>query len=133
LVLCFRLHFTRDPTTSHTAAATVQQLISHVFERVVSEDQISINNEDAAGPDLESLKVASEVAPKGLAPAAADAFLLFQDLVLLINGDRPYWLRGLNEMTRTFGLELIESLLTDFPSVFVNVSPSFTPVILTSC
>ncbi|CAG0915150.1 unnamed protein product [Notodromas monacha] len=125
LVLCFRLHFTKDPTTSHTAAATVQQLISHVFERVVVEDG---KFEDKSGSmsdnDLETLKSVSEHPPTGLRPSAADAFLLFQDLILLINGERPHWLRGLNEMTRTFGLELIESILTDFASVF-SVHPEF--------
>ena len=38
LVLCFRLHFTKDSTTINTAAATVRQLVSVVFDRVVAED-----------------------------------------------------------------------------------------------
>ena len=40
LVLCFRLHFTKDSTTINTAAATVRQLVSVVFERVVAEDAV---------------------------------------------------------------------------------------------
>ena len=39
LVLCFRLHFTKDSTTINTAAATVRQLVFVVFERVEAEDK----------------------------------------------------------------------------------------------
>lgn len=48
--------------------------------------------------------------------------ILFQDLVQLVNADQPYWLIGITEMTRTFGLELLESVLTNFSSVFFKVS-----------
>lgn len=43
---------------------------------------------------------------------------LFQDIVLLVGADQPKWLTGIVEMTRTFGLELLESLLSKFPQVF---------------
>lgn len=39
----------------------------------------------------------------------------------LVNADQPYWLIGITEMTRTFGLELLESVLTNFSSVFFKV------------
>ncbi|GAB0089087.1 Protein MON2 homolog [Sergentomyia squamirostris] len=121
LVLCFRLHFTKNSTTINTAGATVRQLVSLVFERVVVEE-----TETAAGEpekreiNLEELKLATGIAPKGLKPCAADAFLLFQDLVQLVNADQPYWLLGMTEMTRTFGLELLETVLSSFTSVFKN-------------
>lgn len=105
----------------NTAGATVRQLVSLVFERVVAEE----NAEETTGPrvvNLEDLKTPSCVAPKGLQPCAADAYLLFQDLVQLVNADQPYWLTGMTEMTRTFGLELLESVLTNFSVVFFKVS-----------
>jgi len=37
-VLCFRLHFAKDSTTTNTAAATIRQIVSVVFERVITED-----------------------------------------------------------------------------------------------
>lgn len=40
----------------------------------------------------------------------------------MVNADAPYWLVGMTEMTRTFGLELLESVLNDFPQVFLQVS-----------
>ena len=46
--------------------------------------------------------------------------MLFQDLCQLVNADAPYWLVGMTEMTRTFGLELLESVLNDFPQVFLQ-------------
>lgn len=39
----------------------------------------------------------------------------------MVNADQPMWLIGMTEMTRTFGLELMESLLTTFPKVFIQV------------
>lgn len=39
-MLCFRLHFTKDsPAVINTAGATVRQLVSLVFERVLHEDE----------------------------------------------------------------------------------------------
>lgn len=47
--------------------------------------------------------------------------LLLQDLCLLINAEPPCWLIGIQEMTRTLGLELLESVLAIYPSIFVKV------------
>ncbi|CAH1153236.1 unnamed protein product [Phaedon cochleariae] len=121
LVLCFRLHFTKNSTTINTAGATVRQLVYLVFERVVAEEEQLKKSEKYTqrGPvNTEELKIPSSVPPKGLPPCAGDAFLLFHDLVQLVNADQPYWLIGMTEMTRTFGLELLESVLTQFSSVF---------------
>jgi hypothetical protein len=41
-------------------------------------------------------------------------FLILQDLCQLVNADQPFWLIGMTEMTRTFGLELLEAVLTAF-------------------
>lgn len=49
-------------------------------------------------------------------------FNLFQDLCQLTNGEQPYWLIGIIEMTRTFGLELLESVLKGYPNIFLKVS-----------
>lgn len=48
-------------------------------------------------------------------------YSVLQDLCQLVNADAPYWLVGMTEMTRTFGLELLESVLNDFPGVFLEV------------
>lgn len=125
LVLCFRLHFTKDSTIINTAGATVRQLVSLVFERVIAEEQESPSSESPREINIEDLKSAVGQAPKGLKPCAADAFLLFQDLVQLVNADQPYWLLGMTEMTRTFGLELLETVLSSFSPVFYK-NPEFS-------
>ncbi|XP_036362919.1 protein MON2 homolog isoform X2 [Octopus sinensis] len=123
LVLCFRLHFTKDSTTINTAAATIKQLVNVVFERVVIEDNQSTKVN--GNISFEDLKIGSKTPPKSLQPCAGDAYLLFQDLCQLVNADQPYWLVGMTEMTRTFGLELLESVLTTFSNVFLR-HPEFS-------
>ena len=46
-----------------------------------------------------------------------------QDLVQLVNADQPLWLQGIVEMTRTFGLELLETLLSSYSPVFYKFQP----------
>ncbi|ODN01672.1 Protein MON2 [Orchesella cincta] len=99
LVLCFRLHCSKDITTAHAAGATVRQLVSLVFERI---------DKDSPVTDVE------------LSPEATDAYSLFQDLIFLVNGEKPVWLVGISEMFRSFGLELLETVLYRFPFVFVK-------------
>merc|ERR1712020_615844 len=48
---------------------------------------------------------------------------MLQDIVLLVGADQPVWMIGIVEMTRTFGLELLESMLTQFPRVFSKHAP----------
>lgn len=42
LVLCLRLHDVKDSTTVNAASATVRQLVSLVFDRVIEEDKASV-------------------------------------------------------------------------------------------
>jgi hypothetical protein len=88
-------------------------------------EEAEFAGEEKREVNLEELKLATGVAPKGLKPCASDAYLLFQDLVQLVNADQPYWLLGMTEMTRTFGLELLETVLTNFTSVFYR-NPEFS-------
>ncbi|CAG0881679.1 unnamed protein product [Cyprideis torosa] len=133
LVLCLRLHFTKDLTINNTAAATVQQLASSVFERAALEIREADASSVEKGPpqsqgieakdlmdsvDWKLLKSPNGKPPSRLSVPAGDAFLMFQDLIFLLNGEKPLWLIGVSEMTKTFGLELIEGLLAEFPQLF---------------
>lgn len=114
LVLCFRLHYTKNTTIVNTAGATIRQLVSLVFERVNLEKELNRNQVEVATENSETpLPVKEE-----LQTFAQDAYMLFQDLVQLVNADQPYWLIGMTEMTRTFGLELLEAVLTTFTPIF---------------
>lgn len=62
----------------------MRQLVSLVFERVVAEDEYFKTKELVKKEvNLEELKVPSNVAPKGLRPCAADAYLMFQVRTIL--------------------------------------------------
>ncbi|XP_031420797.1 protein MON2 homolog isoform X1 [Clupea harengus] len=117
IVLCFRLHFTKDTITNNTAAATVRQVVTVVFERMVAEDERFKGMADEPPPVQGN---SNRRSVSTLRPSAKDAYMLFQDLCQLVNADAPYWLVGMTEMTRTFGLELLESVLNDFPGVFLQ-------------
>ncbi|XP_073534473.1 protein MON2 homolog isoform X1 [Phyllobates terribilis] len=117
IVLCFRLHFTKDNITNNTAAATVRQVVTVVFERMVAEDE---RHKDVVEPPVPVTGNSNRRSVSTLKPCAKDAYMLFQDLCQLVNADAPYWLVGMTEMTRTFGLELLESVLNDFPQVFLQ-------------
>lgn len=56
IVLCFRLHFTKDNITNNTAAATVRQVVTVVFERMVAEDE-RYQGERALLPTVGTLRV----------------------------------------------------------------------------
>ena len=67
-MLCFRLHFAKNSTTINTAGATVRQLVSLVFERVVAEDDklSKVETENSNKQiNMEELKVPSGIPPKG--------------------------------------------------------------------
>lgn len=78
----------------------------------------SLLNSDQANHDSDHTKPHSISPVDTLRPYARDAYLLFQDLCYLINGDQPIWLIGITEITRTLILELIETILTHYPPIF---------------
>ncbi|CAI5447431.1 unnamed protein product [Caenorhabditis angaria] len=119
IVMCFRLHHAKDPIVINAASASIRQLVSTVFERVIQEDGIFSTELQVIPP---TGRVGSSAPPPTLRPCAADAFMLFRDLCLFINGEAPIWLIGIREMTRTLGLELLESVLKGYPSVFIRHS-----------
>ncbi|XP_017854970.1 protein MON2 homolog isoform X2 [Drosophila busckii] len=119
LVLCFRLHYTKNPTIVNTAGATIRQLVSLVFERVYLEKDSMGMLQATQQPQQQQQSVTNAVEEVQESQTfAMDAFHLFQDLVQLVNAEQPFWLVGMTEMTRTFGLELLEAVLSNFSAVF---------------
>src|SRR4051812_17922529 len=70
---------------------------------------------------IEVQSTADDTTAIKLLPCAKDAYFLFQDLCLLTNGERPVYLK-LSQLTKTFGLELIESVLTNHFKLFQKAS-----------
>lgn len=111
LNICFILQSSKNVIVNNTSAATLQQLVVSVFDKVVSEDK------------------AGDITPAGEAPtsdgtvqlgaAGLDAYRVFNDICLMTGGQRPEFLR-LAGMPQTFGLELIESVLTNHAVIFTT-------------
>lgn len=55
-----------------------------------------------------------------LHPSAKDAFCVFEDLCLLASSEKAKFLK-LQALPKTFGLELIESVLTNYHALFRDV------------
>ena len=89
-----------------------------VVDKVVVEDQISESNK------APSLKLTQVQLPNGstkrLGPSAKDTFSVFEDLCLLANSEKPRFLK-LDSLHKTFALELIESVLTNYHELFSKV------------
>ncbi|KAI0517981.1 endosomal peripheral membrane protein [Xylaria bambusicola] len=112
LNICFILQTSKNGVVSNTSAATLQQLIMTVFEKVATEDKSTSGTE-----------VAGE-APMGnggtvkLRAAAMDAHRVFKDICLMTENHRPEYLR-FTGLPQTFGLELIESVLSQHAGLFL--------------
>ncbi|XP_047037089.1 protein MON2 homolog isoform X3 [Helicoverpa zea] len=120
MVMCIRMvspSESRDVSTSHAAAATVRQLVALVFERALAEAEgaLKVNPADVR-PQT------NNKAPKDLKPCAVDAYLILQDIIQLINGDAAHWLVGISDVPKTFGLELLDTVLTDFSPIFFKIA-----------
>ena len=55
-----------------------------------------------------------------LRPSALDAYAVFEGLCLLANSERPHFLK-LEALPKTFALELMESVLTNYHNLFRHV------------
>jgi Guanine nucleotide exchange factor in Golgi transport N-terminal len=69
--------------------------------------------------ELESITL-PDGTTQALGPAARDAFAIFEDLCLLGDGEHPQFLQ-LDYLHKTFALELIESVLTNYHEHFRKV------------
>lgn len=104
---------------SSTAAATLRQLVMFVVDKVVEEDRRML-----LANELESITL-PDGTTQVLGPAARDAFAVFEDLCLLGNGEPPQFLQ-LEYLHKTFALELIESVLTNYHELFRKVRFSYS-------
>lgn len=111
LNICFILQSSKNAIVNNTSAATLQQLIVSVFEKVVAEDKSSDVPFVGEAP--------AENGSVQLKAAALDAYRIFNDLCLLTQSQRPEYLR-FSGLQQTFGLELIESALTNHASIFAT-------------
>ncbi|KAF2266950.1 hypothetical protein CC78DRAFT_594789 [Lojkania enalia] len=105
LQTCSALQNAKNFAVSNTAAATLQQLVISVFDRVVSEDEKSLEV-----PTVAEVRGDGDNIP--VRPAAHDAYKVFNDLNLLITGEKPVFIR-FSSLPLTSTLELIEAVLAN--------------------
>jgi hypothetical protein len=86
-----------------------------VVDKMIEEDRL----EDINMLDLFEVQL-PDGTTKMLAPSAWDAFSVFEDLCLLANSEQPHFLK-LEYLHKTFALELIESVLTNYHDSFRQV------------
>ncbi|PHH73715.1 hypothetical protein CDD80_3618 [Ophiocordyceps camponoti-rufipedis] len=110
LNVCFSLQSSKNAIVNNTAAATLQQLVVSVFDKVVAEDK------DASDAPVVG-EAPSAAGPVELRTAALDAYRIFSDLCLMTENQRPEFLRSAG-LPQTFGLELIESVITNHAAIF---------------
>ncbi|KAK6356414.1 hypothetical protein TWF718_000774 [Orbilia javanica] len=112
LAICSSLQGTKVAVVNSTAAATLQQLIISVFDKVAAED-----DKASEIPTSEDVSVDGETI--SLRPAAADAYRVFQDLCLQTEGQKPQHVQ-FTQIPQPFGLELIESVLANHFEIFLS-------------
>jgi hypothetical protein len=101
---------------SSTAAATLRQLVMFVVDKVVDEDRRDTSTE----PQLFPITL-PDGTMANVGACALDAYAIFEDLCLLANAEKPRFLK-LEYLHKTFALELIESVLTNYHDLFRKVS-----------
>ncbi|KUJ20664.1 endosomal peripheral membrane protein-like protein [Mollisia scopiformis] len=112
LNICTILQASKNGIVNNTAAATLQQLVVSVFDKVVVEDKIALEVPTIGEAPIEDGTIQ-------LRAAALDAYRVFNDLCLLTENQKPKFLKSTG-LPQTFGLELIESVLTNHAQIFLN-------------
>ncbi|KAG4305149.1 hypothetical protein PORY_001319 [Pneumocystis oryctolagi] len=115
--ICFVLQSSKYSVVQNTAAATLRQLVMLVFERATGCCSKSVECGVLVAPAQEE---AGAEKTQEVHQALADAYHLVEDLCLLVNGEKPKML-PVHRLHKTFGLELIESVLTSHPVIFQKV------------
>ena len=114
LLLCFKLVESKIAVVSSTAAATLRQLVMFIVDKMVDEDRL-----DDPPAEVRPVQLPDNTSIQ-LHPSAFDAFSVFNDLCLLANSEAPSFL-NLSALPKTFTLELIESVLTNYHDLFRKV------------
>lgn len=123
LTIALRLSASKDIVVMNTATAMLSQMVTKVFERVIVENKqatnLAANNSKI---DMDHLKTLSNVPPPWINESAQDAYMLLQDLYLLLNSESSsMWLLDIQEINKPFGLDLLKSILVRYPEIFFTV------------
>ncbi|KAI4912534.1 hypothetical protein J4E90_005939 [Alternaria incomplexa] len=112
LQICSSLQNAKNFAVSNTAAATLQQLVIVVFDRVASEDEKALEI-----PTVTEVK--GDDGQVSVRPAANDAYKMFTDLIALIVGEKPVFMRFAS-LPPASTLELIEAILSNHNKIMTT-------------
>ncbi|KAJ4296651.1 Endocytosis and vacuole integrity protein [Kalmusia sp. IMI 367209] len=112
LHICSALQNAKNFAVSNTAAATLQQLVIAIFDRVATEDEKSLEIPTVTEVPADDVTVS-------VRPAAHDAFKVFNDLNLLITGEKTGFIR-FSPIPSTSILEVIEAILSNHAEVMTT-------------
>jgi len=90
-----------------------------VVDKMVYEDRI-LESEEVPPFPMSEVHL-PDGTTKLLGPSSSDAYSVFEDLCLLANSERSHFLK-LESLHKTFALELVESVLTNYHDLFRKVS-----------
>jgi hypothetical protein len=141
--IAFDLVASERPIIHHTASATLQQMMTLVFDRVESRLVGGVDEGTAKVDDDRDRRIQAERAaasgrprspmasPVGMSGNCRHAYLLFEDLCLLGKGERAAWVRDGSTPPQALALDIIETLLTSNTALF-SESPEFTELLKSS-
>jgi hypothetical protein len=121
LTIGLRIAASKDPIVMNTATAMLNQMVTKVFERAQVETSKNLTVAKLSTPkdiDIDKLKSLSKEAPSWMSETAQDAYMLLQDIYLLLNSDQSLWLININDINKPFGLELLKSVLSRYTELF---------------
>ncbi|KAH0152830.1 hypothetical protein KCU82_g11653, partial [Aureobasidium melanogenum] len=122
LQVCAALQNVKAATVSGVAAATLQQLVVSVFDRVAAEDE--------AGDKTPIVtRISGGDGPIPLKEAAYDAYRVFLDICFATEGQNTRFVR-FSGLSATSGLELMGTCLGSHPKIFAS-HPEQTSILRT--
>lgn len=125
LSLCFRLHHTKNLTINNTASATIRQLMTIIFERVPPNLEPTNKRINDKCKKFKAISYDNSDSyryiPIELNQTALDAYNIIHDLVQIVNGELPFWIKYNGEISKIFGLELLELIIDQYPQIFYQV------------
>ena len=112
--ICSTLQASKTPSVSSTSAATLQQLVTSLYEKLAAEDERALEIPTVTEVSIDDVQIPVRT-------VAFDAFRVLHDLCLLLEGSKPRYIR-FSPTPQPVLLELVESVFTGH-SAMVNTHP----------
>ncbi|ORY18273.1 hypothetical protein LY90DRAFT_677208 [Neocallimastix californiae] len=113
LLICFKLQNLKNSNVNNTAAATLRQLIICLFDKV----NMEMEDVEKGNKTFDYHPFDNDGKIINLTDYQKDAYVVFQDLCLLISKKTPLVLK-INSLQKAVGLELIDSVISTHYPVF---------------